>query len=450
MATVLVVADDLTGANACAAGFAREGMRAVTLGQHARWGTIAEFHPRFDTIVVTTDSRHLPSSEVRERVCRAVRAGWPVDLLSTRVDTTLRGNLGVATEAMLNEVRSLCDELVVGLCLVAHPAAGRVTVDGHQLLHGERLEQTELAHDPRAPVDTSDVGRVLRRSSELVVGTLPLHLVTGPPGELVARIAQLLSEGMDVIVADALTEDHLDRVAVAAIEAGTTLEAKAATKKVRWISVDAGPGALALARALGLGSAQQSLPRLVVSGSATELTRRQLARLLAERACIPVRPVMQPGCAVPDVEATVPLVVSALERADPGQIVILATVLDESDLRSLKDGEESALPTALGRCTRRVLQEVSVDGLFTTGGDVTAAVLRELGGQGIEVEGEVVPLAVAGEIVSGPWAGLPMVTKGGLIGDDQTTIECLDRLVTLAQSRARSVRSASSREPVGT
>ena len=82
-----MVADDLTGANACAAGFARAGMRAVTLGRTDHWGAIAEFHPRFDAIVVTTDSRHAPADEVRRSVAAAVRAGWPVDLLSTFLQT---------------------------------------------------------------------------------------------------------------------------------------------------------------------------------------------------------------------------------------------------------------------------------------------------------------------------------------------------------------------------
>ncbi|MFK5689147.1 four-carbon acid sugar kinase family protein [Ornithinimicrobium sp. LYQ92] len=448
MARVLVVADDLTGANACAAGFAREGLRAVTLGQHAQWGTIAEFHPRFDTIVVTTDSRHLPPDTVRERVRRAVRAGWPVELLSTRVDTTLRGNLGPATEAMLVQARELAEGPVVALCQVAHPAAERVTVDGHQLLRGELLEHTELAHDPRAPVDTSDVAQVLRRGSDLVVGSVPLRLVTGATEDLVAEIARLVRDGVDVVVADALTEEHLDRVAAAALQATGAGEGRSEGVSVRWISVDAGPGALALARALGLGSSAPTQPRLVVSGSATELTRRQLARLVAERPCRTVAPVLRPDSAVPDVDATVPRVVEAVQAAGPDEIVVLATVLDDTDLRTLQDGEEAELPAALGRCTRRVLQEVSVDGLFTTGGDVTAAVLRELDGQGIEVEGEVVPLAVAGEVVSGPWAGMPVVTKGGLIGDDRTTIACLDRLDVLARARARSVRSAASREPL--
>ncbi|MGM0385191.1 MAG: four-carbon acid sugar kinase family protein [Actinomycetota bacterium] len=437
MARVLVVADDLTGANACAAGLARAGMRAVTLGRLDHWGTIAEFHPRFDAIVVTTDSRHAPPDEVSDLVRRAVRAGWPVELLSTRIDTTLRGNVGVATEAMLEAARELTDRRVVGLCLAAHPAAGRVTVEGHQLLYGERLENTELAYDARTPVDTSDVAEVLRRSTRLRVEHLPLSFVTGPREEIVAAIRELLSGEVDVIVADAIAETHLDRVAVAAT---------AADDGILWVTIDPGPGAAAMATALGLRGESGEGPLLAVSGSATKLTRRQLQRLIAERTCHVVRPLILENSVVPDVDATVPEVVEAVERAGPGEIVVLATVLEGSDLRRLEPGEGDALPPALGRITRRVLQETTVDGVYTTGGDVTAAVLHELDGQGLEVEDEVVPLAVAGELVSGPWAGLPMVTKGGLVGSSDTTVLCIDRLAELAHARARSVRSAATHE----
>ena len=77
---------------------------------------------------------------------------------------------------------------------------------------------------------------------------------------------------------------------------------------------------------------------------------------------------------------------------------------------------------------RRNLEEHPVDGIFTTGGDVTAALLAELGSHGLEISDEVVPLAVAGTVVGGPWDGLPVVTKGGLVGDADTTVACLDHL----------------------
>ena len=410
-------------------------MRAVTLGRTDEWSAIAEFHSRFDTIVVTTDSRHADPTEVPGPIRDAVRAGWPVDLLSTRIDTTLRGNIGMATEAMLEAVRELADRRAVALCLSAHPSAGRVTVDGHQLLGGDRLEHTELVRDPRSPVDTSDVAEVLRRHTDLRVGHLSLRLVTGEQEDLVAAIHDLLDEDLDVIVSDALTEDHLHRIAVAASIAG---------EGIQWVTVDPGPGAMAMASALGLPDETGSGTLLAVSGSATELTRAQLQRLVGERSCHVVRPKPRPRSAVPDIDATAASVVDAIEQAGSDEVVLAATVLEDSDLRPLSPEEGVELPDALGQITRRVLDRTGVDGIFTTGGDVTAAVLHHLEGRGLEVSDEVVPLAVAGEVVSGPHVGLPMVTKGGLVGDVETTVLCLDRLAAMAQERKRAVRAAPS------
>ena len=91
MADVLVVADDLTGANAAAAGFARSGLRAVTASAADRADVVAEMVSRFDVVVATTDSRHAPAEVARERVTAVVQAGWPSRLVCNRIDTTLRG-----------------------------------------------------------------------------------------------------------------------------------------------------------------------------------------------------------------------------------------------------------------------------------------------------------------------------------------------------------------------
>ena len=140
MADVLVVADDLTGANAAAAGFAHAGFRAVTAsaGEHAE--VVAEMVSRFDVVVATTDSRHLDPATARERVGRVVRAGWPARLVANRIDTTLRGNVGATTREVIERVAELTGSRTVLLCAPAHPDAGRQTIGGMQLLDGRRLE----------------------------------------------------------------------------------------------------------------------------------------------------------------------------------------------------------------------------------------------------------------------------------------------------------------------
>ena len=403
----------------------------MTVSRSEHWEAIAEFHSRFDVLVATTDTRHAAPDEAADVAARVVRAGWPVRLVSSRIDTTLRGNVGPATEAVLATTRELSGRRVVGLCLPAHPAAGRHTVEGNQLLDGVRLEETELARDVRSPVRSSSVADALTRGTGLTTALVPLSVVTGSEERLEAAVRD--AARADVVIGDALTTDHLDRLARAAA-------AVAATEPgLLWAGVDPGPGSLALARALLPADDDGGAPLLAVSGSATELTRRQLQRLAGERDVV----VVERGAgSVPDVDATARRLVDALERAGTGTIVLLATALAEDDVEPLSPAESAALAPALGRIARRALEARAVDGLYTTGGDVTAAVLAAVGGRGIAVEDEVVPLAVAGEVVGGPWDGLPIATKGGLVGGPDAAVACLDHLAQAAALRARWVRTA--------
>lgn len=438
MADILVLADDLTGANAAAAGFARSGFRVVTATAAEDAGVVAEMVSRFDVVVATIDSRHLDAMTARYRAEVVVDAGWPSRLVCNRIDTTLRGNIGATTRAVLELVAARTGSRCVVLCAPAHPSAGRQTVGGVQLLGGRRLEETEVAYDARTPVKTSDVVALLREQAGLDVVLIPLGSVTGSPGELAVEIRRAIADGADVVVADATTEEHLDRIAAAAVAAAEGTD-------IVWAASDPGPASVALARALQLDSNTPGAPLLAVSGSATELTRTQLRQVAYERSAQVYRTVG--AGAVPDVDATTKVLDAAIEEAGPGDIVVLATALEEDDLCQLTAEEAREIPLALARAVRRSLETHTVDGLFTTGGDVTAAMLAELDSHGLEISDEVVPLAVAGTLVGGRWDSLDIVTKGGLVGDAGTTVACLDDLRRTAELKRRRVTMVESREP---
>ncbi|RBY94644.1 four-carbon acid sugar kinase family protein [Blastococcus sp. TBT05-19] len=438
MAEVLVVADDLTGANATAADFASAGLRAATASAATGAEVVTDMASRFDVLVATTDSRHSPPAEAAALVRSAVRAGWPARLVCNRIDTTLRGNVGATTEALAAEVRALTGSRVVVLCAPAHPTAGRHTIGGTQLLDGRRLEETEVARDARTPMRTSDVLEILRQQTDLAAHLVPLAAVTGPAPELVDHIASALDAGVDVLVADATTEEHLERVATGAVAA-------AEGRDLVWVTSDPGPSAVAMARALGLTRGVPGAPLLVVSGSATELTRKQLQQLAAERAAVVHTVPVLEGSAVPDVDAAVAVLAAALDRAGADDIVVFATAVQDSDVRPTTAEDAVRISRELATAVRRALEEHPVDGLFTTGGDVTAAVLAELGSHGLEISEEVVPLAVAGTLVGGPWDGVHIATKGGLVGDVGTTVTCLDHLRRTVELDRRRVAAATSR-----
>ena len=439
MADVLIVGDDLTGSNGAATGMARRGLRTATLRVGEAHERITAQRENYDALVVTTDSRHLPAAEAARLTAAAVRAAWPASFVYSRCDSTLRGNVGAQAQAVIDTVRELTDRPVIGLCMPAFPSADRQTVGGLQLMGGRRLELTELAHDVRTPMTSSSVAVALEKDSTLTCAHVDLETVTAGGRTLEDAMHQLLASSPDVLIGDAYTEDHLDELARAAL---------AVRPEALWVGIDPGPGSWALAARMGLTGSEAARPLLAVSGSATELTRAQLAALGQSRAVSVVRPVFLPGTRRIDVEATARDVSRDLRAAAGTEpIVLLATVLDVSDIVDLTEAESDDIPHALGRVIRLVLEDTgdeesapAVGGLYTTGGDVTAEVLDGLGGVGIEIHGEVVPLATSGTVVGGPAAGLPIVTKGGLVGDTDTAIVCLDALAQLARAGAPQYR----------
>jgi D-threonate/D-erythronate kinase len=410
------------------------------VGLGRRWDAVAEFHGRFDVVAVTTETRHAAPAEVVAAVTAAVGSGWPVELVCCRIDTTLRGNVGIAAEAVLRAVSERSGRRCVGLCAPAHPPAGRCTVDGFQLLNGTRLEATELARDPRSPVRTSSVAEVLGTRTSLTTAHVPLSAVTGGGEGLRRALRAAVDSGVGVVVVDAMTEQHLADMAAAAA-------AVADGQDYDWVGIDPGPASAALAAALGVRGRGQEGPLLAVSGSATDLTRTQLQAMVEAHPTRVVRPTRSAGGRVPDVDATAAELAKVADAANAGEVVLLATALTADDVVPLQQGDGPALAQALGQVTRRVMEDCVVGGLYTTGGDVTAAVLEALGARGLEVEEEVLPLAVAGALVDGPWAGVPIVTKGGLVGDDRAAVVCITQLARTAAAHTRRVQAVAPPSP---
>jgi uncharacterized protein YgbK (DUF1537 family) len=76
----------------------------------------------------------------------------------------------------------------------------------------------------------------------------------------------------------------------------------------------------------------------------------------------------------------------------------------------------------LGCFLAAVLTKTRPGLLFLTGGDTADAVLTSAGGKGIRILGEIVTGVVQGTLIGGPLDGLPVVTKAGAFGGDDTLV----------------------------
>lgn len=64
------------------------------------------------------------------------------------------------------------------------------------------------------------------------------------------------------------------------------------------------------------------------------------------------------------------------------------------------------------------------EGLYSCGGDITVAICRRFRTVGLRLLSEVLPLAAYGELMGGDFEGLKIITKGGMVGDENAIVTC--------------------------
>lgn len=424
MARVFVVADDLTGANATGARFARAGLTTASVIDSAAIAGVVETH---DVVVTSTSSRHVDAVEAARRVEEAIEAVGPVALVVKRTDTTLRGNVGSELAAALQRVRERHPD-ARAIFVPAFPEAGRITVGGLQLADGVAVARSPAGHDHLTPVTSSRVADVIGQQTGLAVREVHLDVVQDDGAVLV----RALGDGDGDVRADVFVVDATDRRDLSAIARAA---ARCADEHgTHWLVVDPGPFGPELASALGLAARTGSPadvatpadvpPLLVVAGSVTRSTREQLVALEHVHGAT----FLDLDVASLDEHEVAGDLARMLAAAPPGAVIGLRTAASEDQVIPLDREVAEAVPRRLGAIVRTVLERHDVGGLYLTGGDVTVGVLGALGGSGIAIDDEVLPLAVTGRVVGGPHEGLRVVTKGGLIGDVMAAVTCIDAL----------------------
>lgn len=83
------------------------------------------------------------------------------------------------------------------------------------------------------------------------------------------------------------------------------------------------------------------------------------------------------------------------------------------------------LSRRIGEITLAILDRARTGGLFLTGGDIAIAVANALGAEGYRIQSEVAPCIPCGTFVNSDIDDLPVITKAGGFGTDNTLCEAL-------------------------
>lgn len=433
------VADDLTGATTTGVLLARSGARTAVCFDESN-AREAAAQKQYQAVMISTGSRAFSPEDAYRKVSSA--AGVLIDMgvrfFHKRIDTTLRGPIGSEIDAMLDMLSG-----TVAVVVPAMPSSRRILAGGYSIIDGIPLVRTPAANDVRTPVRECYVPRLLSAQTKRKTAWISLSTVLGGSDCILREVQKSAAEGAEIFIVDAVEERDLEEIAKACIASGKEI-----------LSVDPGAFTVALARQRGL--IREELPNLpgtepevpgktvlVVAGSATPVTKRQMEVLEEAGKCyrIPVDPhsLMDGGSrAEREVAKAADLVQSSLESDCAPREILLETAL-HSEVLDL-DAEDASRGYAHGRGAElineglgQIAEQVmacsseSIAGIYATGGDTLVSVCRHLGSGTLSVLDYVIPQADVSQL-TGKYAGLPVVGKGGLTGDGETAVKIVDRL----------------------
>jgi uncharacterized protein YgbK (DUF1537 family) len=404
-----VVADDLTGATDVALMLQRAGMSVVqVIGVPASASAL----PEADAVVVSLKSRTSPVAEAVAQSLASVRAlrerGARQILFKycSTFDSTDAGNIGPVAEALMDELGAES-----AIFCPAFPANARTIYLGHLFVGGRLLSESSMRDHPLTPMRDSDLVRVLGRQSRRGVGLVPLPVIEAGPEAIRAAIAKEAAEDRPLVVTDALVDRHL--LSLGKALAGAPL-------------VTGGSGiAMGLPANFGIDPASArpapmaNVPqgrRLVLSGSCSEATRRQVKHAIA--AGMPSLQIEPKRLADSTQDASTAARWLAEQSAD-GAALIYAT----AEPAAVRKAQEALGMAKAGALVEEAMAEIAAiavkrgtTGLIVAGGETSGAVVQALGARALAIGPEIDPGAPWTRVVDGP--AIALALKSGNFGQD--------------------------------
>lgn len=421
-----VIADDLTGANATAVRLTQYGFKATTLVHYNQ-----EIPTNIsDVVCIDTDSRYASEKVSKNRVKTTVEnlSDWKADIICKRIDSTVRGNLGLEIDTMLDEIGNNSISIVVA----SFPDSGRITSGGYLLVHGIPVQQTDVAKDPVHPLKESFIPSIIERQSKYEVSHIKLEKVLDGPTVIKEEIKNLADDGNRIIVIDAVTNENIENIA------------KAMTEVDEYQLIPTDPGPLTALYSYSYMRQHSTENKVVLTvGSVTDNTKDQMDYLLSK---IDAEPIIVDAAQLvlnnQTWEAEINRVIKiGLDKIKQSEVVIFTTMSTEKDQLDLKEiAQETNLhedflakkiSDALGKITRIVCEksEFSINGIFSCGGDVTASICSISEASGITLQNEIEPLIAYGYLKDGYLDGIPIITKGGMAGSKKAIFKSYEQLL---------------------
>ncbi|GAA1592551.1 hypothetical protein GCM10009804_56180 [Kribbella hippodromi] len=316
-------------------------------------------------------------------------AATGVTAMECRFDTELRGAPGPCLEGLITGA-DLPDPTV--LVVGAYPSSGRVCIDGRMVI--------PALHSPAMEVDIAR--RLFGGQTSRQVG---LDEVTAGEDHVLSVIQAARAAGERRFVFDGTTDGHLATVSAVAQRLrndGVELLTASTGGWLRFYPPTESDGFV-----------------LLVSPVQAEVDSDQLAQVATAYGSDAVT------------ITSAELMEASGEHLDELLSVHRVLIMHESEQI---DDDRWSVADGLGAATRRILEVAQQGrsrclGVITSGGLTTSAIFRRLEPVSLRAGQELEPLCPVARLVGGPFDNLPVISKASGVGNEQTPVRLIRRLV---------------------
>ncbi|MCL2594756.1 MAG: four-carbon acid sugar kinase family protein [Promicromonosporaceae bacterium] len=422
------IADDLTGATDLALMLTSAGFRTlVTVGEHRPDPTDLV---SIDAVVVALKSRTAPKGEaVRDSLAAAE---WLRSVGATRLyvkycstfDSTPEGNIGPVVSAVVAEASA-----PVTVVVPSFPAAGRTVYQGHLFVEATLLERSSMRDHPLTPMQDSNVVSLLAAQTSDAVALIPLSVVRAGVEAVRTAITEQAEAATQagratLLVVDATQDDDLAVIAEATTDLPVLTGGSALAAHLRPTGLATRPVERTKSRRVtrptgaptARAAASSQIARVILSGSASTTTRRQVQSALSagEGIQLTASEVRTKAKREKFLNRVLSVALGSGDPEGAGPLIVY-TAAEASDLDNPADA--NLLESVFGELATR-LADTGLHQLIVAGGETSGAVIGALDAVVLRMHSPLAPGVGWASATRADGSKIALALKSGNFGPD--------------------------------
>lgn len=406
---LLILADDLTGANDTAVQFADFGYKTLWINSGSALETSQVENGQVISMNTATRSHYDTARAELHDLIHEILARQANRQLYLKIDSTMRGSVREQIQGVLSALPTG----TVALVCPAFPTMGRTVEDNTILVNGVKVTESRSGRDPITPVQSADLSDLIPDSSHIQPHWSDEH-----------KVEFIKNSQSNIFTFDASSHDDLVGIAQLA-------------RKIDRQSVLVGSAGLAQGWIGAQGHTikaprpipSSAMPPLVVVTSIHDVSQQQVDEYISSSdGCSTT--VFSPQPAQLATDESLPTLVQQVKvlTSDSNGALILRA--NPTVIASKKERTALAADFAvkLAELAQSALDQRQFGSLIIFGGDGAESCFKRLGISSTQVISSIadgVPYSIAN---SGHYGGLPVITKSGGFGHPTLLTEIINML----------------------